>query len=114
MPSKNLNPEERRRLTKLEKVIGNGLAQFVEVGRALLEVQAEKLYRQHHATFPSYCEEIDGTSPRATPIGSSPPQRSMTICPQLGTKSSVLEVKLNHANSPNCPRRNRRRPGRKW
>lgn len=54
------------RLDALEGVIERGLATFVEVGEALLEIRDSRLYRETHGTFEDYCRERWGMSrPRA-------------------------------------------------
>lgn len=44
------------RLSELEAVVERGLATFVEVGRALMEIRDSRLYRDTHGTFEDYCE----------------------------------------------------------
>ncbi len=53
----DLHPAERERLAELEQTIARGLAQFLEVGVALLEIRDARLYREHHGTFETYCRE---------------------------------------------------------
>jgi hypothetical protein len=50
------------RLGELEGVIERGLATFVDVGAALLEIRDSRLYRESHATFEDYCRERWGLS----------------------------------------------------
>jgi phage N-6-adenine-methyltransferase len=45
------------RLAECEAVIERGLATFVEVGNALLEIRDDRLYRETHRTFEDYCRE---------------------------------------------------------
>lgn len=45
------------RLSELEATIERGLATFVEVGQALLEIRDSRLYRDSHGTFEDYCRE---------------------------------------------------------
>ena len=45
------------RLAECEKVIERGLATFVQVGEALLEIRDGVLYRETHSTFEDYCRE---------------------------------------------------------
>jgi hypothetical protein len=45
------------RLAELEAVVERGLATFVEVGAALLEIRDTRLYRDTHTTFEDYCRE---------------------------------------------------------
>lgn len=47
---------EARTLEECEAVIERGLATFVEVGRALLRIRDERLYRDH-GTFEEYCRK---------------------------------------------------------
>lgn len=53
----DLTPGERRHLGMLEKRIQRGLNTFREVGEALMEIRDERLYRETHATFDSYCRD---------------------------------------------------------
>lgn len=50
-------PPSADRLAELEGVIERGLANFLEVGRALTEIRDSKLYREAHPTFEAYCRE---------------------------------------------------------
>ncbi len=45
------------RLSDLESVIERGIATFVEVGTALLEIRDSRLYFDTHVTFEDYCRE---------------------------------------------------------
>jgi hypothetical protein len=49
-----LTRDERRELARLERVIEKGRDTFLEVGRALAKIQAERLYRGE-GTFEDYC-----------------------------------------------------------
>jgi DNA N-6-adenine-methyltransferase (Dam) len=49
--------DEKTRLGELEAIVERGLASFVEVGNALLEIRDSQLYRESHSTFDSYCRE---------------------------------------------------------
>ncbi len=53
----SLTRPERRRLAELEAAIERGLSTFVDVGRALLSIQREGLYRDTHGTWDAYCRE---------------------------------------------------------
>lgn len=57
-----LSTPERLRLTDLEEVVDRGLRTFVEVGHALSEIRASRLYRESHPTFAAYCHERWGFS----------------------------------------------------
>src|SRR5512139_3559133 len=46
-----------RRIIELEKIIEQGQQTFIEVGRALMEIRDQRLYRGTHATFEAYCRE---------------------------------------------------------
>jgi hypothetical protein len=52
-----LDPKEVKRLTVLEGKIEKGLKTFFEVGRALVEINDKRLYRESHKTFADYCED---------------------------------------------------------
>lgn len=55
--SSTLALSERTRLAQLEETIERGLATFVEVGAALMEVRDSRLYRDGFTTFEDYCRE---------------------------------------------------------
>jgi len=57
-----LTAADKSRLDRLETAIGSGLASFVEVGRALRQINADRLYRQDNETFDDYCEQRWGLS----------------------------------------------------
>ncbi len=46
-----------RTLAECESVIERGLATFVEVGQALMEIRDRRLYREQYETFEDYCRE---------------------------------------------------------
>jgi hypothetical protein len=52
-----LTSSEAKRLDVLEAVIKEGQRQFVQVGLALAEVKAGKLYRAGFKTFEQYCRQ---------------------------------------------------------
>jgi ParB family chromosome partitioning protein len=56
-PNNALIPTEQIRLTELEAIIERGVATFVEVGLALLEIRDSRLYRASHSSFDAYCRE---------------------------------------------------------
>lgn len=53
----SLTRDERTRLADLETQIGNGLRDFVRVGKALLEVRDRQLYRGSYPSFAAYCQD---------------------------------------------------------
>lgn len=59
-----LSKREHRRLADLEAVVERGLATFIEVGTALLEIRDSRLYRETHETFEAYCQEHWGKGRR--------------------------------------------------
>jgi hypothetical protein len=56
-----LSKAEEERLHQLEHIVTTGLANFLEVGRSLLEIREHKLYRTY-GTFEDYCRERFGIS----------------------------------------------------
>lgn len=48
---------ETAKLENLEVVVAGGLKSFVEVGRALLQIRDDRLYRATHMVFEEYCQE---------------------------------------------------------
>jgi N6-adenosine-specific RNA methylase IME4 len=59
---------ERERLAKLERIIGEGLDQFLVVARALIEIRDSRLYRETHSTWESFVGERFGLA-RGTAYG---------------------------------------------
>ena len=53
----DLTKTETASLTDCEQVIERGMATFVDVGRALLQIRDKRLYRGTHASFDAYCKE---------------------------------------------------------
>lgn len=53
---------ESKQLVSLEKTIEAGQKTFVEVGLALAEIRASRLYRADHSTFEEYCHSKWGWS----------------------------------------------------
>jgi hypothetical protein len=51
-----LAPRDAERLADLEVTIAQGLHTWVEVGTALLEIRASRLYRAEFPNFESYCQ----------------------------------------------------------
>src|SRR5512135_1315685 len=60
--SNDLTRSESDKLRECETIIDRGLATFVEVGTALLEIRDLRLYRATHGTFELYCRERWGIS----------------------------------------------------
>lgn len=48
-------PEDR--LAECERRIEQGLKTFIDVGKALIEIRDDRLYRDTHATFEDYCRQ---------------------------------------------------------
>jgi hypothetical protein len=48
---------ESESLTMCEQVIDRGLNTFYEVGRALMQIRDQRLYRQMYGTFEDYCQK---------------------------------------------------------
>lgn len=48
---------ERAQLTELEVTIERGLSTFNEVGKSLLTIRKQRLYRESHKTFEDYCQD---------------------------------------------------------
>lgn len=79
-------------LAQCEAVIERGMQSFLAVGRALLKIRDERLYRANHATFEDYCRsrwkwskthvnrqiEAAGVIDNLTPIGVIPKTESQT------------------------------------
>jgi hypothetical protein len=52
-----LTSKDAVRLSELERVIESGLSTFQAVGRALMTIRDERLYKPTHKTFELYCRE---------------------------------------------------------
>jgi len=48
---------DREKLETLERTIENGLPAFTAVGKALLQIREEKLYRLYYKSFEEYCRD---------------------------------------------------------
>lgn len=48
--------QESSRLIALERTIQKGVATFIDVGEALMEIRDSRLYRIEYATFEDYCK----------------------------------------------------------
>ena len=56
-----LSPAEKTRLRELIPIVNRGLASFLEVGRALAAIKAERLYRETHGgDFDAFCRDTFG------------------------------------------------------
>jgi hypothetical protein len=55
-PLRTLTTAEQGDLNRLEGIVTRGLAGFVEVGKALLEIHGRKLYRATHKLWDRYCK----------------------------------------------------------
>lgn len=62
LPLSALSAPEQDRLTECESRIERGIAVFLDVGNALLEIRDSRLYRQQFPTFEAYCRERWGMS----------------------------------------------------
>jgi hypothetical protein len=52
-----LTSREKALKAELEGIVERGLSQFIEVAQALRTLRTQRLYRQTHPTFESYCQE---------------------------------------------------------
>jgi hypothetical protein len=53
----DLTSKDTVRLAEMERVIESGLSTFQAVGRALMTIREERLYRETHSNFEDYCRE---------------------------------------------------------
>jgi hypothetical protein len=60
--SSQLDASEKHRFEELQLIIEAGLPSFLEVGRALMEIKDQKLYREHWPTFELFVRERFGLS----------------------------------------------------
>ena len=54
---RSMTPGDQKRLASCERVIGTNLRAFVAVGGALLQIREQRLYRETHESFETYCRE---------------------------------------------------------
>jgi hypothetical protein len=59
---KGLSEGEMSKLAECEGIIRRGMKTFVEVGKALLTIRDQRLYREQFKTFDAYCREQWGFS----------------------------------------------------
>ena len=52
-----LTSREIAAFNRCEKIIEKGKKTFIEVGRALLQIKEQELYRSDYDTFADYCKE---------------------------------------------------------
>jgi hypothetical protein len=83
---------EARRLAVLEQTIEAGMASFVLVGEALLEVRDSRLYRINYPTFEAYCKGRWG-------FGHSHAARLMEAAQVATALSPIGEVPTNEAQA---------------
>ena len=81
------------RLAELEKVIAKGQKTFVDVGLALAEIRASRLYRREYSGFEEYCQKKLGWSAsRARQlVASAQVAKSVTIV-TLPNKATAWEL----------------------
>lgn len=101
---------EAAQLADCEAVIERGMRTFIEVGNALGEIKASRLYRQTHASFEEYCQVRWGMTGRrarqlidatevADEIGTTVPLlteravRPLTVVPDDERAEAVAEVR---------------------
>jgi hypothetical protein len=96
-----LEVAEQDRLAELEGVVEQGLQTFIEVGEALSEIRASRLYRETHETFETYCRERWGFTGRrarqlmtAAEVGTIVPVENEAQARELGPLLRSGEVEL--------------------
>ena len=90
-----LDLAEKNTLAYNESIISKGMEAFVAVGNALARIREDRLYRQTHATFESYCRERWGLSKRHCNrlIESAEVVESVgPIGPEITTESQAREL----------------------
>lgn len=114
-----LSAAETDRLAELVKIVDRGFGSFVEVGIALSEIRADRLYRQTHVTFEAFCQErwqiskthanrlIQGAevTENLTPIGVKPISESQVrplagLPPKVQQKVWEAAVKSSETGKP--------------
>ncbi|MEG4323096.1 MULTISPECIES: hypothetical protein [unclassified Microcoleus] len=102
-----LDVSERARLQELESIVEHGLQTFYEVGKALDEIREQKLYRETHKSFETYCRDKWGIARQTanrfiaaaqvienlTPIGVKIPTKENQVRPLAGLSPELqLEI----------------------
>ncbi|MCC3409501.1 MAG: hypothetical protein JGK17_28900 [Microcoleus sp. PH2017_10_PVI_O_A] len=102
-----LDVTERVRLQELESIVEHGLQTFYEVGKALDEIREQKLYRESHKSFETYCRDKWGIARQTahrfiaaaqvienlTPIGVKIPTKENQVRPLAGLPRELqLEI----------------------
>ncbi|MBE9164542.1 hypothetical protein [Tychonema sp. LEGE 06208] len=102
-----LDVTERARLKELESIVEQGLQTFYEVGKALDEIREQKLYREAHKSFETYCRDKWGIARQTahrfiaaaqvienlTPIGVKIPTKENQVRPLAGLSPELqLEI----------------------
>ena len=96
-------PPALRSQAELETIVERGLATFVEVGQALMEIRDRRLYREQHDTFEAYCQERWGFTDRrarqlmtAAEIGTTVPiateRQARELVPLRDDEQAAVEV----------------------
>ncbi len=57
-----LTPDDQKDFARLDKIVGKFARDMIPAAEALYEIRNRRLYRAHHATFESYCQEVHGMS----------------------------------------------------
>jgi hypothetical protein len=102
-----LGVTEQARLQELESIVDHGLQTFYEVGKALDEIREQKLYRETHKSFETYCRDKWGIARQTahrfisaaqvienlTPIGVKIPTKENQVRPLAGLSPELqLEI----------------------
>jgi hypothetical protein len=59
-----LRPNEKKNLVKCERIVRRGISTFFDVAEALWTIREQRLYRETHNDFASYCSERWGFGSR--------------------------------------------------
>jgi hypothetical protein len=98
-PERNLTPAETDNLGRLETVVQDGLAAYVQVANALAEIRDGHLYRDSHGSFETYVLErwgvnlpsVDSRS-EATIGVSAPATSTVALEPRPALRSKPCEA----------------------
>ena len=60
--SDDLLPAARETFAELDAIVRAGIDTYIEVGRALMRIRDEQLYRLDYPTFAAYCRDVAGRS----------------------------------------------------
>jgi len=88
-----INETEVFALAESEKIIQQGLCNFLEVGTALLTIREGRLYREHYSSFEAYCRKRWRIALRHACRLTDAAGVAKNLCPRGHTPSSEFQIR---------------------